>query len=334
MVRKTGHTVATKNHQGRIGKGKEKLRLHPRNPHRARYNFPLLADSCPELAPFVKTNQYGNQTIDFADANAVKALNKALLNHFYGVTFWDIPEGYLCPPIPGRADYIHYLADLLADTNGGHIPRGKQVRVLDVGTGANCVYPIVATKEYGWHLVGSDVNPIAIGAASAILQANASLKKRIQLRQQPDESHIFQGIWGDDDYFDLTLCNPPFHASEATMTSENRRKWRGLKGDNKAEATLNFGGQAKELWCDGGEVGFLLRMIDESVPVGQRCLWFTSLVARKDNLAPLQQRLQQIGAKQVRIIEMAQGQKVSRFIAWSFFDTAEQQAWCQLRWKS
>ncbi|MBM6551003.1 23S rRNA (adenine(1618)-N(6))-methyltransferase RlmF [Marinomonas ostreistagni] len=311
-----------------------KLTLHPRNPHRARYNFALLADSCPELAPHIKLNQYGTQTIDFADPEAVKVLNRALLNHFYGVLFWDIPEGYLCPPIPGRADYIHYLADLLADCNQGQIPRGRGVKALDVGTGANCVYPIIGSQEYGWQFVGSDVNPTAVQAASLIVDANPSLKKRVSIRQQQQAERIFAGVWQDDELFDVTLCNPPFHSSEAAMSSENKRKWRGLnaKADAK-KGTLNFGGHGPELWCDGGEAGFITRMIKESVAFKERCFWFTSLVARRDNLPSIYRALEQAGAIQVKTIEMAQGQKVSRFVAWSFLEDAQIDYWRDTRWR-
>lgn len=314
-----------------MSKKEHKLKLHPRNPHRSRYNFSLLADSCPELAPYIQLNQYGSQTINFADPNAVKVLNRALLNHFYGVLFWDIPEGYLCPPIPGRADYIHYLADLLADSNEGQIPRGRGIRALDVGTGANCVYPIIGSQEYGWQFVGTDANPIAIQAAQAVVDANASLKKRIKLRLQKDSQAIFDGIWQNEDLFDVTLCNPPFHASEANMVSENQRKWRGLKGETSN--TLNFGGHAPELWCEGGEAGFIARMIQESVAYKDRCFWFTSLVARKENLAAVYRALDKAGAVQVKTVEMAQGQKVSRFVAWSFLEPAQVDFWRDTRWR-
>lgn len=314
-----------------MSKKEHKLKLHPRNPHRARYNFSLLADSCPELAPYIQLNQYDSQTINFADPNAVKVLNRALLNHFYGVLFWDIPDGYLCPPIPGRADYIHYLADLLADSNEGQIPRGRNVRALDVGTGANCVYPIVGSQEYGWQFVGTDVNPVAVQSAQAVVDANPSLKKRIKLRQQSEEQKVFDGIWQDDDLFDVTLCNPPFHDSETAMASENKRKWRGLKAESN-KTTLNFGGHGPELWCEGGEVGFITRMIKESVIYKDRCFWFTSLVARKENLAAVYRALSSAGAVQVKTVEMAQGQKVSRFVAWSFLEPAQIDFWRDTRW--
>jgi 23S rRNA (adenine1618-N6)-methyltransferase len=96
----------------------EKLELHPRNKHRGRYQFAVLIKKCPDLADFVIKNEFADETIDFTDSLAVKTLNKALLIYFYGIQLWDIPEGFLCPPIPGRADYLHYVADLIADNNG------------------------------------------------------------------------------------------------------------------------------------------------------------------------------------------------------------------------
>ena len=146
----------------------EKDALHPRNRHRARYDFPQLVHSYAELAAFVQRNKFGDESIDFANPAAVKALNRALLLHFYGITNWDIPAGYLCPPIPGRADYLHYLADLLADGNGGVVPRGPAVRVLDVGMGANCIYPIIGHQEYGWQFVGTEIDPVACARPSRL----------------------------------------------------------------------------------------------------------------------------------------------------------------------
>ncbi|MBP8157517.1 MAG: RlmF-related methyltransferase, partial [Flavobacterium sp.] len=102
----------------------EKINFHPRNPHRFRYDFDALIKACSELKDFVHINEHQLETIDFSNPEAVKALNKALLISNYDIQNWDIPTNYLCPPIPGRADYIHYIADLLATTNNGIIPEG------------------------------------------------------------------------------------------------------------------------------------------------------------------------------------------------------------------
>ncbi|WP_406870719.1 23S rRNA (adenine(1618)-N(6))-methyltransferase RlmF [Thioclava sp. 'Guangxiensis'] len=288
--------------------------LHPRNQHRDGYDFArLLADS-PDLAGFTTLNPSGGTTIDFKDAKAVRALNRALLKTHYGIDDWDIPETYLCPPIPGRVDYIHYLADLLAEADRGRIPRGPGIRALDIGTGASLVYPLTGLREYGWSFTGADIDPVSIASAQAICERNAL---PIELRQQPDPENIFKGLLTADDLFHVTLCNPPFHASMEEAQKGTERKWRNL-GHGKSKA-LNFGGQNAELWCEGGEIGFLSTMITQSRIYAEQCLWFTSLVSKKDNLRVLERLLRDARVDEMRMVEMAQGQKTSRFIAWTYY---------------
>ncbi|MEB2327077.1 MAG: 23S rRNA (adenine(1618)-N(6))-methyltransferase RlmF [Pseudomonas sp.] len=302
--------------------------LHPRNRHSGRYDFPALIAGCPALADFVIVNPYGKQSIDFADPAAVKVFNRALLKQFYGIEHWDIPAGYLCPPVPGRADYLHGLADLLAADNAGSIPRGRQIRALDIGTGANCIYPLIGHCEYGWRFTGSDIDSVALNAAQAIVTANG-LSDAIELRQQSDRRHIFHGLLQADERFDLSLCNPPFHASASEATAGSQRKWRNLgKLDPKRKLpVLNFGGQAAELWCEGGEAAFITRLAEESVAVSQQICWFSTLVSKGGNVAPLQARLRRLGAREVQTLDMAQGQKRSRFVAWTFLDVDQRAQW-------
>lgn len=310
----------------------EKTNLHPRNKHRDRYDFKALVKSSPELASFVFVNEYGDESIDFANPDAVKMLNKALLKHFYGIAYWDIPEGYLCPPIPGRADYIHYLADLLASSNQGKLPAGNSIACLDIGVGANCIYPIIAHQEYGWHMVGSDTDIKAIDAAEQIVVHNPSLKKGIELQHQPDSNVIFQNIIDTGEYFDLTLCNPPFHSSAEEAIAGNTRKVSNLKGKLVKKPVLNFGGQSSELWYKGGEVAFIQNMIRESRSFAHNCFWFTTLVSKQANLPAIYKALQQAQTAQVKTINMSQGQKISRFVAWSFLTKEEQKEWRKRRW--
>ncbi len=310
----------------------EKDLLHPRNPHRAPYDFRQLSQSSPALAAFVRLNKYGSESVDFANPAAVKALNRALLRHFYGIDYWDIPPGYLCPPIPGRADYIHYLADLLASGNHAMVPRGAAVSVLDVGVGANCIYPIIGHQEYGWRFVGSDVDPVALRAARHIVAANAPLTGAIECRLQASPSNIFTGIIQPGEAFDLTLCNPPFHASAAEAAAGTRRKATNLGARRGAPPVLNFGGQNAELWCAGGEAGFVRRMVLESARRPTAGRWFTTLVSKKDSLPGIYNALKQVATTEVRTIDMAQGQKKSRLVAWTFLTAAQQAAWRNLRW--
>lgn len=287
--------------------------LHPNNPHKGLYDFSLLTKGTPQLEKFVKLNPRGEKTIDFSDSEAVKLLNKALLNIYYNISYWEIPTGFLCPPIPGRADYIHYIADLLED-------KKKSVKVLDIGTGANCIYPILGSQTFGWDFVASDIDPVSIKSAQTIVDKNMSLKGKITLKLQKDKNSIFTGIIDENDSFDLTMCNPPFHGSMEEAMNANRKKVNNLaKNEEKSkEAFLNFGGQKAELWCNGGELLFLKKMAKDSVNFANQVRYFTSLVSQKENLKPIEKLLKKIGAKKIRVINMSQGQKVSRVIVWSF----------------
>jgi len=309
----------------------EKTSLHERNLHRERYDFKLLTGSYKDLSKYIFINPYGDESIDFANPDAVKALNKALLKHFYGISFWDIPAGYLCPPIPGRADYIHYIADLLASVNGGKFPVGKAIKVLDIGVGANCVYPIVGYREYGWSFTGSDIDPVSVDSARKIVDKNPSLGGAVTIRLQSSSQHIFEGIIQPGEFFDVTICNPPFHASQAEAQAGTKRKLNNLgikKGD---KPVLNFGGQNAELWCEGGEETFVKQMIQESAQMSSQCFWFTSLISKKTTLPGVYAELKKVNAVDVRTIEMAQGQKVSRFVAWTFLDKESRKKWVKER---
>tara|TARA_Y100000782_G_scaffold89143_1_gene97165 strand:- start:20724 stop:21734 length:1011 start_codon:yes stop_codon:yes gene_type:complete len=311
---------------------KSKKSLHPRNLHRTPYDFDKLCKVSPELTEYVYQTPRGQTSIDFSNSVAVKLLNQALLKLHYNVEFWDIPEGFLCPPIPGRADYLHYIADLLAaESHQRKVPIGAKVCGLDIGTGANCIYPILGSQSYGWHFVASDINPLSIATAEEICKANRALKGKVKCRLQKDEKHIFKGLIKPDDRFYFTLCNPPFHASIEDAQKGNQRKNRNLNrssGKNiDKHPTLNFGGQGAELWCKGGEIAFVQQMIKESKRFSNNCLWFTTLVSKKENLPAVYQALKQVGAIDVKTVDMAQGQKISRFVAWSFQEVNTRHGW-------
>lgn len=306
-----------------------KSELHPRNRHRARYDFDQLVQASSALAPYVKLNEYGDASIDFSNALAVKALNQALLKQVYAVSAWDIPKKYLCPPIPGRADYLHYLADLLSEGNASVIPRGQSVRVLDIGVGANIIYPLIGTREYGWQFVGADIDAKALNNAQQIVEANA-LSHVIELRLQTSPVSIFKGVIGEGEKFALTMCNPPFHGSLEEAQAGTQRKWRGLgkniakRGSTNKSPVLNFGGQNAELYCEGGEQAFVTAMIKESKQYATQCVWFTTLISKAANLPSVYSALKNVNAIEVKTIEMSQGQKKSRIVAWTFLNASQQ----------
>jgi len=304
----------------------QKDNLHSRNLHRSRYDFELLISNCPELKAFISINKYGIETVDFSNPLAVKALNKALLQTYYDIQNWDIPKNYLCPPIPGRADYIHYIADLLAENNNGIIPEGNSIMGLDIGTGANLIYPILGNSIYNWTFVATDIDKKAIENCSKIIEANPKLIDAISLQQQTESRFIFKNIIIPEDRFTFTMCNPPFHASAEEANKSTSRKVSNLNPKEKRNINpvLNFGGQNAELWCNGGEIGFVTQMIYESAKYASQCLWFTTLVSKKENLSSIYKTLKKVNAVEVKTIEMSQGQKNSRIVAWTFISDIQQ----------
>jgi 23S rRNA (adenine1618-N6)-methyltransferase len=305
--------------------------LHPRNSHRAPYDFPRLIQSVPELKRFLQPHPLGGDTIDFADPAAVKTLNRALLKFHYDVAHWDIPRGYLCPPIPSRADYLHYVADLLADGVTANIPRGPTVTVFDIGVGANCVYPLIGVHEYGWRFVGTDVDPVSVDWANQLVATNPVLAGKIECRLQPATNAIFNNVVRPGETFTLSICNPPFHASPAEAAAGTLRKLKNLGGGKPAKAVLNFGGQSNELWCHGGEGEFVRRMIVESAARPELCVWFTTLVSKRGSLPAIYRDLGKARAIDVRTLIMFAGQKQSRIVAWTFLPIVERQQRLMMR---
>jgi 23S rRNA (adenine1618-N6)-methyltransferase len=311
----------------------EKTRLHLQNKNREKYDLDALVLSVPELSEHIKPNKYGENSVDFANPVAVKLLNKALLDHYYGIKNWDFPDENLCPAIPGRADYLHHIADLISQSNFGNLPESEKITGLDIGVGASCIYPIIGVTEYGWNFIGSDINAESIVSAKKIVDANESLKDKIELRLQENTQSIFTGIINEEEKIDLTFCNPPFHSSTEEAQKSSHRKVKNLTGKKIKTPELNFAGISAELICEGGEHTFIHNMISESKNFDKNCYWFSTLVSKKSNLKGIYRALSMVEATQVKTIPIGTGNKSSRIIAWSFLTREEQNEWRETRWK-
>ena len=279
--------------------------LHPKNKFNSGYNFDELIKANPKLAALVSENEYGTATIDFSNPTAVKELNKGLLFLYDKISNWDFPDQNLCPPIPGRLDYIHHLADLLSSE--------ETIKILDIGTGATCIYPLLGVAEYNWNFVATDIDLDSLDTAQDIIDDN-TLESKIELRQQLDENNILKGIIEENDSFSATMCNPPFYKSAEEAQGANRRKTRNL-GNN---AVRNFSGNNNELWYVGGEKAFLHNYLYESSLYKNSSTWFTSLVSKKENVESLEKSSKKLGATAFKVIPMSQGNKVTRIACWRF----------------
>jgi 23S rRNA (adenine1618-N6)-methyltransferase len=135
------------------------------------------------------------------------------------ISYYDIKNGifhYLCPPIPGRADYIHYIADLLAESNNGIIPKvmGFKAWILVLAL----IYLSNNWKcRIRLEFRRNRYRRKAIENCSTIIEANPKLVDFISLQQQTGLVLFFK-ISLHEDKFAFTICNPPFHKSQEEAT--------------------------------------------------------------------------------------------------------------------
>lgn len=277
--------------------------MHPRNRYAGKHDFRALADLEPALRNFLTTTPDGRLSLQFQEPRAVYLLNRTLLRRDYHLLHWDIPADNLTPPVPGRLDYIHTLADLSPGAR----------RVLDIGCGASLIYPILGVREYGWSFVGTDINQRSLTVARAIIKYNKL--RNIEVRHQTDSHQIFRGVIANGESFDLTMCNPPFYGSRGEAVASAVKKWRklGLAGTGQS-----FAGTDDELYTRGGEPAFLRTMITESQHFARQVGCFTTLVSKGGYLRAATQQLDQVGAREVITIPMGQGNKQSRVLAWRY----------------
>jgi len=299
-------------------KNNNKTTLHPKNAHQSSYDFIDLGKKFPALNEFVFINEHDISTIDFGNPKAVKALNTALLRTHYDIKYWVFSDKNLTPPIPSRANYIHYLADLIKSDS-----IKKPITILDVGTGASCIYPLLGNAIYNWNFVGTEIDTYSLSSAKNIVEKN-QLSKKISIRLQNDKSVMFKGVVRENDKFYASMCNPPFYASQEDAKEANSLKLKGLGKDDTAR---NFSGMHHELWYTGGEKAFLHNYLYQSSLIKTQCFWFTTLVSKKENIKSMYASLEKLEATEIKTINMQQGNKISRIVAWTFLTKEEQKKW-------
>ncbi|MFZ4260642.1 23S rRNA (adenine(1618)-N(6))-methyltransferase RlmF [Sphingobacterium sp. HJSM2_6] len=283
--------------------------LHPKNKFNQEYDFTRLVKKVPNLKHFLQSTPDKRVSIDFSNPEAVFYLNKALIEYGFDIKGWDILEQSLCPSIPGRLNYIHYLADLIGTKEN------KKIKILDIGTGSSLVYPILGTRSYPWSFVATEVHQASLIHAGKILSRNPGLDKVIQLREQENPKHILNGVILPGEYFDAIMCNPPFYKSKedylATVVKKNKKLHQTEDNFN-----ANFQGLSNELWCTGGEKKFITQLISESIQLKDQIGICSSLVSNKENLKPLKAVLEYHNIKGITVTQMHQGNKINRILSW------------------
>ncbi len=289
--------------------------FHPKNQHRGNYPFEQLAETNPTLRKFLVPKSKGiGVTLDFSNTEAVRCLNQSILQHFYGIIDWRIPPGYLCPAVPGRIDYLHHLKDLITPLNS------QKVVMLDIGTGANGIYALLAASHFDWSGIAVDVNPGALKNVKSILSANPTIESNIELRLQTEGTQILSGVIEPQDRISVTICNPPFYDSEtASNLAHQKRHQTHQKRSLPSDPLIrSMQGRSPELIYPGGEVEFVKKLIRESSGFRKQISWFTTLLSKASSLNLLESELTKANVSEIRIIPMKHGNKTTRILAWRY----------------
>jgi len=290
--------------------------MHAQNPYGNRYDLKRLTKHYHALEKFIVLNPSGEETIDFSSSEAVFALNKSMLLADFKLGDYELPSGYLIPPVPGRLDYLLHVRDFL--TEKFNVTENSQLNGLDMGSGANGIYCILGAQHFNWKMVGSETDAKAVEIANANIQKTKGLNDKIEIRHQQDKGSLFKNTIQANEQFDFVVCNPPFHSSKEEALKGSLRKVKNLGGyAAKEKFLLNFEGQANELWCNGGEVLFIKRLIKESVGFKNQVKVFSTLVAKSESVAAIKKQLSKVKAN-FEVIPMALGNKKGRYLMWWF----------------
>ena len=291
--------------------------MHPKNPYCNRYDIQRFIKRYPLLEEYIILNPSDEETIDFSSSKGVYALNKAMLLSDFRLEDYFLPKGYLIPPVPGRLDYLLYLRDFISKKF--NINQNRQLSGLDIGCGANGIYCILGSQYFNWKMEGIDSNEKAIEIVSNNIKNTKELQKNVKIRFQENKSFLFKNIIQPYKKFDFVVCNPPFHSSKEEAIKGSIRKINNIGEDsfNKSELSLNFEGQANELWCNGGEILFIKRLIKESVACKDQIKVFSSIVSKSDSLPKIEKQLKKNKAD-FNIINTTIGNKKNRYLIWWF----------------
>ncbi|RHY63129.1 hypothetical protein DYB30_002127, partial [Aphanomyces astaci] len=237
-------------------------------------------------------------------------LTRALLHRDFGITTWHVPLNRLCPPLPNRLNYIHWIEDLILFSQSSYVStEDAPIWGVDIGTGASVIYPLLGHSLNQWRFLATDVDAESIEYAAANLRSN-HLEHVIHLETVADghdaailPTASIQRRCRHDGPVLFTMCNPPFFDSIDQADTNPRTACTG---------------SASEMTTPGGEVAFVTRMIQDSLLLTSQVRWYTSLIGRKSSLRPLLAILRSHGIPNMRTTEFLQGRTTRWGLAWSF----------------
>nr|CAI5844292.1 unnamed protein product [Callosobruchus analis] len=280
--------------------------MHPRNIYKTPPEFKQLVTQFPEFKEFLKLDITGKLILDFKDTKSLRGLSQTLLKKDFGLDV-EMPLNKLIPTIPLRLNYILWLEDLLSLTG-----KKEAIKGIDIGTGASCVYPLIAAKKNKWSMVATEVDDDSIKCAEQNVKRNG-LDSLISVVKVNEES-ILKEVATED--FDFCMCNPPFFGSVHELNPYySARKTSRPRPKNSFCATVN------EVVVKGGEVEFVSRLINESKELGTKIKIYTTMIGHKNSLPLLKKLLREVEVKSFSEAELCQGNTTRWGLAWTFYES-------------
>lgn len=266
---------------------------------------------------FKKAWQKSSGHLDFQDADTVKVLTNAILKADFGLNL-EVPGDRLCPPIPNRWNYVAWVQRLVDSTSPHYFNRydpDRQVVGLDIGTGASAIYTMLCLKTRpNWTMCATEIDKKSFDSAVRNLTLN-NLVTRTKMLQTIDSNKLIPLQHLGVEKLDFTICNPPFFTDENDMRSS-------LKGEGKSyKPNAVCTGAEIEMVCPGGDLGFVARIVNESLLLKDMVTWYTSMLGKLTSAKSVVGLLKQHGVNNwaVGVIE-AGGQTKRWIVAWSFGD--------------
>ncbi|GBB93819.1 hypothetical protein RclHR1_22370002 [Rhizophagus clarus] len=288
-------------------------KMHPRNRYKDKSpDFSVLAFKYPSFYPFVHYSKEGKPFIDYKNPEAVRELTYCLLREDFNL-FLDIPLDTLCPPVPSRLNYIHWIEDLVSSTESHEESGQHTVYGIDIGTGASCIYPLLGcTLNKNWVFLATDIDEKAVKYAKDNVQRN-SLDDRITVHYNKMGKKILldENMIKDTTLkFSFCMCNPPFY--------ENQEEYE--KGvENKLTTPHSVcTGSSNEMFTPGGEFQFIKDILEESLFLRTKIRWYTSKIGRLETVNKMVCELKKVGIDNYVITEFCQGFTRRWGIGWSF----------------
>lgn len=227
-------------------------------------------------------------------------------------------------------------------TKRKRVEKDTSLRILDIGTGSSCIYPLLGCALHSdWEFLGTDIDKESLkNARETIYNAmndrnstaqngchSLNLPKRIHLLERERDQYLFPDSQevckigldpvrspsspSQEGYiYHMTMCNPPFYASQAEMDESLNAK---AKPPNAV-----CHGSANEMICIGGEFSFIKRMINESIRMKEKVIWFTTLIGKLSDVEPIVEELQKQNVSHLQVTDFIQGKTKRWAVVWTF----------------